>query len=389
MKLPSPFLARSRTRFDQSPPTLHDIYVSGKPVHVKDYSRDPAPRYQLFEAGTTVSNSKMLLRIALICAMLLSTASLGLAGEKEKTHPVRPTELLDIIGRADKVILYDSTPAMYVSGGSVPPAILYSSTNPRDISELKESIAVERPKSWFRCACIPPIEIVLSLRGRKLGVISVYEELTIGFSRWSGDARAAKQEKLLRWFDARGITGPRLRIQTIQARESAERGASERWVNAMPVSLRPLWSKLMDDRQWWSDPGSAPAASASALKPELAREFPDPKKRILWLFSWFGSGAGPWSGFPAYEEVPARLLLDYQLPELLAALRDTTLTESETEGAARFFSGYCHGYDFCPPEENKEIPLLPKELKKTLLQHVLNSPDVDKVEWARKAFERH
>ncbi len=75
-----------------------------------------------------------------------------------------------------------------------------------------------------------------------------------------------------------------------------------------PSSLRPLWPKLMEDQHWWSDPPSAVRASASVLTPALAKEFSDVPQRIRALFAWFGSGAGPWSGFPAYEDVPAHLL---------------------------------------------------------------------------------
>jgi hypothetical protein len=321
-----------------------------------------------------------------LIAMLLFAAPLFSA--EGPSHAVKPIELLATLGRADKIVVYDSTPAIYADGVSAPERILYSSADPKDIAELRSAIAVERPAEWFRCACIPPIEIEASWKGKRLGVISVYEDLTIGFSRWSGDARIADREILLKWFDSRGITGPRHRVEGMRAREEADRAASERWIRAMPSSVRPLWPKLMHDSQWWSWPPAAVTTSAKILKPELGREFPESKHRILALFSWFGSGAGPWSGYPAYEDVVPHLLLEYQPSELFAALRDTTLTESETEGAARFFSGYCYGYLFCPPEENKLAPLLPTEIKNSLLEHVLKGSDQDKVARARSAFEQ-
>lgn len=327
-------------------------------------------------------------RLAVVCAIFVFGCPFLAADETAKTHPVRPTELLVTIGRADKIVVYDSSPAIYTDGTSAPARILYTSVNRRDISELREAIVIEPPRGWFRCACYPPIEIALSRNGKELGVISVYESLTIGFSRWSGDARIADQEKLLQWFDSRGITGPRRSIEEIQAMDKAARAASERWLNAMPSSLRPLWRRLMNNSQLWLNPPAAAPAIANVLKPELEREFPDPKKRILALLSWFGSGAGPWSGYPAYEDVPPELLLRYQPSDLLAALRDASLTESEMEGAARFFSLYCYGYSFCPPEKRKLFQLLPEDVGKSLLDHVLKGADRDKANYALRAFEQ-
>jgi hypothetical protein len=332
----------------------------------------------------------MRIRLALTCATLLLAVSSGSADKREKTHPVQAEELLAVIGQADKIVVYHSTPAANLGGGGAPPKSLYSSTSLRDISELREAITVEHPKGWFRCACVPPIEIMLSRRGTELGVISVQEDLTIGFSRWSGDAKPADQERLLQWFDARGILGPRRGIERILAQEKSDRLASERWLSAMPTSLRPLWPKLMQDEHSWSGrPQSSVSTSGNARKAELAKEFPDVPQRIRALFAWFGSGAGPWSGFPEYEEVPAHLLLEYQPSEVMTALQGTNLTDSEMEGAARFFSGYTYGARFRPKGDKTLIALIPAQLKKSLLEHVLKSGDQDNKERARSAFEQN
>jgi hypothetical protein len=329
----------------------------------------------------------MRIRFALACTTLLLAVSFASADKREKTHAVKPAELLAAIGQADKIVVSDSAPGAYVGGGSAPPRVLYSSASPRDISELREAIAIEPPKGWFRCACIPPIEIILSRSGKEFGVISVQEDLTIGFSRWSRDARSADQEKLLQWFDARGITGPRRGVEGIRAREKADRLASERWLSATPSSLRPLWPKLMEDQHWWSDPPSAVRASVNVLTPELAKEYSDVPHRIRALFAWFGSGVGPWSGFPVYEDVPAQLLLKYQPAELINALQGTTPTHSEMEGAARFFAGYTYGALFRPKEDKTLIALIPAQLKKSPLEHVLKGGDQDNIKRARSAFD--
>jgi len=74
-------------------------------------------------------------------------------------------------------------------------------------------------------------------------------------------------------------------------------------------------------------------SSAKTLEPVLAKEYPDVNQRIRSLFSWFGSGAGQWSGFYASEEVPSTMLLEYSGAQLVNALQGEPLTDAEAEGA--------------------------------------------------------
>jgi hypothetical protein len=322
----------------------------------------------------------------LIYAIFFAVGPFSFADDVSKTHPARPAELPATVSRADKILVTDSTPSFSPDGTAAPATALYSSTQRKDISELRDSFIFQPTSGWFRCACIPTVEITLSKSGQELGVIWIFDDLTIGFSDWSGDVRLSDPERFLRWFDHRGIAGPRRGFEGIRALEDADHDAAKRWRDAMPPALRPLWAKVRKDPEWWGIPSTAVENSVRVLKPELEKEFPDSKERAIRLFSWFGSGAGPWSGFPAYEDVAAHLLLQQQLPDLVAALQGGIPTDAELEGAARFFSGYCPGYLFCPPEDNRRAPLLPDELKQLLLQHVLNDGDDDKIARIQRAF---
>jgi len=117
------------------------------------------------------------------------------------------------------------------------------------------------------------------------------------------------------------------------------------------------------------------------LDEALKREFPDKNLRIRSLLAWYGRGAGPWSGYPAYEAVATELLLEYSTPELLKAVQFAPLSEQQTEGAARLFAGW--DFRHTRPADNA---LLPADLKRLLLDHSLKSTDRDKLERARKAF---
>lgn len=334
----------------------------------------------------TLLTATRLIRFVLASATFLFAVAALPAQDKEKTHAAKPAELLAAISHADKIVVYDGTPAIAVGGGEAAPSILYSSVNPQDILELKQSIIMEPPREWFRCACYPSMDITLSRRGEEIGVISVFEELTIGFSRWSGDVRLADRDKFLRWFDVRGITGPRRAIENQQTRERADQIAADRWLEAMPSDLRTLWPQVLKDPQWWSIPPEAVRASARVLKPALANEYPDVNQRIRSLFGWFGSGSGKWSGYYAYEDVPSHMLLEYSASELISALREKSLTDSESEGAARFFVGYTPGALFRLTGDTTLIAHLPDELKNALLEHVAKTGDLDKIQATRKAF---
>jgi len=256
----------------------------------------------------------------------------------------------------------------------------------KDISQLRQALVIEPPKEWFRCACLPMLEIKLYRKGKEIGVISVFDELTIEFSGWSGDARISGREKVLGWFDARGITGPRSAIETELGRERADDIAAQRWLAGMPSHLRPLWPEILQNPLWCEITPDAVKASAKVLDPVLANEYPNVNQRIRSLFSWFGSRSGRWSGYYAWEDVPSRMLLEYSADQLANAMRGGPLTDTEAEGAVRFFVVYTPNALFRSPEDRTLIAQLPDELKKALLDHVAKAEDQEKLEMARKAF---
>ncbi len=160
--------------------------------------------------------------------------------------------------------------------------------------------------------------------------------------------------------------------EKIAAQEKEADAAEARWRKAMPKSILPLWDGVA---QGPFEPNVAP------LRTALTQEFPDTRQRILALFAWYGSGEGPWSGFPSYEEIAEKLLLEYPTPDLVAAAETEALTEPQLEGAARLFGGWPFGKN--RPTDQKALPAA---LKKKLLDHALKSTDQDKLQRARSAF---
>jgi len=251
---------------------------------------------------------------------------------------------------------------------------VYSSSSVADLAALREAIHINLPKAWFRCACSPSPIIRLYQKGKILGSLEIYGGDDIHYSTWQGDAVIASPEPWFEWFDQRGIRWPRAEYKEGLAQEKARREAEERWVKAMPRSLVPL-------RPSGIQPEEIMNYDLGPLDTALSREFPDKNARIRSLLEWYGSGTGPWSGYPVYEEVAAKLLLEFSTAELLNAIESAPMNEQQIEGAARLLAGW--DFRHTRPTDNA---LIPAELKRLLLDHSLKSTDQDKLQRARNAF---
>lgn len=165
--------------------------------------------------------------------------------------------------------------------------------------------------------------------------------------------------------------GPGREPGAAKARERQWKTDYARWREAMPPCLRPLWPF----ERYMEIPDEA---NMAPLRKALSEAVPDPRERALALFAWNGSGMGPWSGYPAYENAAECLLLDLPVPVLIAAA-EGPLNERQLEGAARLFAGW--GF-----YKRHGRPTLPGALGKKLLEHSLQSSDADRVERAKRAF---
>jgi hypothetical protein len=288
----------------------------------------------------------------------------GHAADKKDERPVEPAKLAALIKQADKIVVLDS-PLKDAK-------VLFSSTTAKDIAEFNDALTVEPPKEWFHCMCFGTPAVRLYRGDTELALVSNHHGRSVRCSLWTSDALLKDPEKWLRWFDARKMPEPRKEADDMAARAKEGEISYARWLAAMPKSVRPLWEQANGDE---ISPNVKPLGTA------LAKEFPDTRQRALALFAWYGSGDGPWSGFPAYESAAEELLLDIPTPDLIAAAQADNLTEAQLEGAARLFGGW----DFSQrrPDERKTLPAA---LKKRLLDHSLKSKDEDKVGRARKAF---
>ena len=231
---------------------------------------------------------------------------------------------------------------------------------------------VEDPKTFGHCMCFGDPHIELYAGYRLAATIGYHHGKSIRWDAWKHDAQLQEPERLLDWMSAHGVDGPRREVEEASQQREEFRRQSERWLESMPACFRPFWEQM--DRQHDLD--------LHRLLLEVLRiEIPDPKRQVLTLFGWFGSGAGPWSGFPAYESVAEELLLDFSTEDLVDVAAAEALNEQQLEGAARFFAGST--FATRRPEDRDSVP---PDTRRCLLEHALKSGDADKVLRARKAF---
>ena len=312
--------------------------------------------------------------------LLLAFATPGLAGEKTEESPARYTgtentpglslvpdippekadnpflttkleqadvnKLHELIRQADRIEVREPMDGK---------ALLYSTVDRKDIEALAEAVDVIAPAHWFYCMCLGDPILHLYKKDVKLGQISNHHGTSIRTSIWVANGELKDAEKWLRWFDQRGLTGPRREVEKAAARDRQSRIDDERWLAAIPSSIRPLWNPAHNRGR---------LQDLQPLRDALAGEFPDEKQRALALYAWYGSGKGPWNGFPQHETAGEELLLDLPVPVLIAAAQEA-LTRVQAEGAARLFAGP----GFSRRDKLRDV-VLPKELKEKLLWHV-------------------
>ena len=280
--------------------------------------------------------------------------------------PVVLEDLRKVLANADK-ILVKATP----TAGST---TLFMSTDKKDLEDLSRSLGLEPPAGWFRCMCDGTPALYIYERGNESVQLTNHHGVSIRCSLWDSDVRITDKEKWLLWFDQRGISGPRQEVEAMRAREAQSKKDWERWLNAMPEALRAVWSTAL--REFGE-------VDVGPLRAALEQHIPNRGERVLALLDWFGSGAGPWSGFPSYEDAAENLLLDFSTTDIVAAILSKRLSPAQTEGAARLFGGWEFGQ-----RRPGELRDLPDALKKDLWHHTQNTQDKDKFFRARAAFAK-
>lgn len=243
---------------------------------------------------------------------------------------------------------------------------------PADIESLRVAMRIiDGPRGHCMCFGRPTLEMLAADRSR-LALLSIQHGHAIRWNHWADDASLIDGRLLLEWLAQRGVLEPLRDFKAQEATQQKSQQDWERWLAAMPSALVPVWS---------GDLGEYGAVDVIPLRAALERGIPDEGARILALLEWFGTGAGPWSGFPSYEMAAEELLLGYSTARIIEAVESTQLSLAQLEGTARLFAGWSFHKQW--PQGLRELP---KALRKALWLHVKDTQDNDKRTRAVRAF---
>jgi hypothetical protein len=207
-------------------------------------------------------------------------------------------------------------------------------SDPAQLAELRECLRiVENPDSFGHMMSIEDHRLELWAGEQQRASLALLSWIAVRWpSVWKHDAWLADPRRFEGWLLQHGIPDAQQRREADERREVERLQCIERWERAMPPCLRPLWPK------GFGEYGDAIDAARAALESTV----PDPVERVRALYEWFGSGAGQWSGFPSYESAAEKLLMEYPIETLLAAI-DTNAATAQVLGAARLFGGWDFG----------------------------------------------
>lgn len=287
--------------------------------------------------------------------------------------PPRPSLPVDIdalhrlISVSDRIVITDGPDS----------TVMFSSTLAQDVRSFDQALDVAAPARWTHDMCEGSPAIHIYRGDKEIVLITYHHGTAIRTSLWDSDAPLRSNVLLLKWFDDRGIGGPRSEMEFQRRRAEEHSMNASRWVSAIPSPLKPFQSVLLE--------GDYPPRSLDRreLHRALEQGVPTRREQIRLLYHWFGSGAGPWTGFPSYEGCAEELLLHFDTSDLIAVASRSDLDPTELEGAARLFAGWTFHQ-----QRPNDRARLPPSLRATLLKHSLQDPNEDKQARARNAFEK-
>jgi hypothetical protein len=297
---------------------------------------------------------------------MLLAASSAYGESSFKLIPVEPQQLYDLIVESDSMVIKESP----MSNAQV----LFKSTSLNDLRSFRESLILNKPKpeEYFHCMCTGTPAVYFYKNEKETVYLTNHHGKSIRCSLWSSDVAIANVDKWVKWFEEHGISSVREEVEYSKAQAKKCQKNLDKWTKAIPNPIKPLWKDAI---------GNYGDVDTKALISALRKGMPDKAQRILALLEWYGSGAGPWSGFPSYEDAAEKMLLEYTTKEIITAMQSTELTTAQVEGGARLFGGWT--FFKKRPNGLNEVP---QEIKKMFWNHVKSTEDEDKFGRAKRAF---
>lgn len=233
---------------------------------------------------------------------------------------------------------------------------------------------VEDPEFQGWCLCDGEPHLEFYRHGELLETVGVHHGSAI---RWRGadhDQTLVDGARLASWLATHGAPGLQEEMAAQDRRAEEARRDLEAWEAELPAKVRSWWSVHGEEVR---RSGGVPEDAWVTLKDCLNASEVEDVGQVRLLFRWFAAGVGRWTGYPSYEDTPARLLGERGERALVDAVLTDVSDDRVLEGAARWFAG--------SGRRGRGRP--PSALRNVLLEHVLGTPgDADREARARRAF---
>ena len=202
-----------------------------------------------------------------------------------------------------------------------------------EIGELLRLLALRPGGQPFHCMCHGDLALEID-RPAGGAVVGVHHGLSLRLHGWSSDVELADGRALLAWLAERGEPGPLEGFDAAVEAGRAAQGHRRTWLDAAPPILLPRLRELESDGM------GLPRRAGHSLFAEaldlLRAAYPSEAGLARALLVWLAHGAGPWSGFPAYEGLPQDLLEAVGVSTVIDAVEADAWTGPLLRGAARF-----------------------------------------------------
>jgi hypothetical protein len=242
----------------------------------------------------------------------------------------RNADLDELFAKAERGLILLSG----VENGRVMNERLICEIRPDGLAAMREALRIREGGPSFRCMCRGDFAVELFRGRRAIAAIGLHHGVSIRLDDWGSDAELADGRLFFAWLADHGVPGPLAEYEaSLQFQKEAE-ALRLKWREAAPPEARPFLDGIAPE-------SLAPSQEKSACEPilrALEAAYPAPRDRIARLFAWYGSGAGPWSGYPAYEHVADLLLMQHDFPDVIDAVAAGLDAPEEETGAARFIA---------------------------------------------------
>ncbi|MBO9562844.1 MAG: hypothetical protein J7621_08730 [Niastella sp.] len=249
--------------------------------------------------------------------------------EEELAKLPRPTnaDLEKLFGVVDKVVIKDGG---VFSGKALTGKVLLNIVDQDKIQRLQTLLELVEPTESFYCLCLGDYAIELISDDSIKVTIGFHHGVSIRYDQWNGDAPLARNEELLEFLAALGLTSPLEGWLESKRRNEVHQVAERDWFHNAPKCFHKY-------KEYMNGFGGD---YLSALIEELNVEIPERETQVITLLQTYGRSENLWSGYPVYEEVPKYILQTFSIQEIISVYLNTDRNYKTRRGLGRFLCDF-------------------------------------------------